>query len=102
MPQTRFVLKKALELGHRVVVVVNKVDRPSSRPDYVVNTTFELFVELDATDEQVNLYSPVFSSLDGHHGPLLKRRLICWITRWAIMALFSKRSSLVGSRFSRD
>lgn len=53
MPQTRFVLKKALELGHSVVVVVNKVDRPSARPDYVVNSTFELFVELNATDEQV-------------------------------------------------
>lgn len=53
MPQTRFVLKKALELGHTVVVVVNKVDRPNARVDYVVNTTFELFVELNATDEQV-------------------------------------------------
>lgn len=53
MPQTRFVLKKALELGQTVVVVVNKVDRPSARPDYVVNTTFELFVELNASDEQV-------------------------------------------------
>ncbi len=53
MPQTRFVLKKALQLGHSVVVVVNKVDRPSARPEYVVNTTFELFIELNATDEQV-------------------------------------------------
>ena len=53
MPQTRFVLKKALELGHSVIVVVNKVDRPSARPEYVVNTTFELFLELNATDEQV-------------------------------------------------
>jgi len=53
MPQTRFVLKKALELGHRVVVVVNKVDRPSARVEYVVNSTFELFCELNATDEQV-------------------------------------------------
>lgn len=54
MPQTRFVLKKALELGHTVVVVVNKVDRPSARVEYVVNSTFELFLELNATDEQVN------------------------------------------------
>jgi predicted membrane GTPase involved in stress response len=55
MPQTRFVLKKALEFGHAVVVVVNKIDRPSARPDDVVNATFELFIELNATDEQVIL-----------------------------------------------
>lgn len=53
MPQTRFVLKKALEFGHAVVVVVNKIDRSSARPEYVVNSTFELFIELNATDEQV-------------------------------------------------
>ncbi|CAA6659133.1 unnamed protein product [Spirodela intermedia] len=52
MPQTRFVLKKALEFGHAVVVVVNKIDRPSARPDFVINSTFELFIELNATDEQ--------------------------------------------------
>ncbi|KAK9671031.1 hypothetical protein RND81_12G002200 [Saponaria officinalis] len=52
MPQTRFVLKKALEFGLAVVVVVNKIDRPSARPDYVINSTFELFIELNATDEQ--------------------------------------------------
>jgi predicted membrane GTPase involved in stress response len=55
MPQTRFVLKKALEFGHAVVVVVNKIDRPSARPDFVINSTFELFIELNATDEQVNI-----------------------------------------------
>ncbi|CAJ2673200.1 unnamed protein product [Trifolium pratense] len=53
MPQTRFVLKKALEFGHAVVVVVNKIDRSSARPEFVVNSTFELFIELNATDEQV-------------------------------------------------
>ncbi|KAH9602560.1 hypothetical protein KSS87_001038, partial [Heliosperma pusillum] len=52
MPQTRFVLKKALEFGLAVVVVVNKVDRPSARPDFVINSTFELFIELNANDEQ--------------------------------------------------
>lgn len=57
MPQTRFVLKKALEFGHAVVVVVNKIDRPSARPDYVINSTFELFIELNATDEQVDFSS---------------------------------------------
>ena len=59
MPQTRFVLKKALEFGHAVVVVVNKIDRPSARPDFVINSTFELFLELNATDEQVfSCYNP--------------------------------------------
>lgn len=41
-------------MGHKVVVVVNKIDRPSARPDYVVDTTFDLFAELDATDEQID------------------------------------------------
>jgi len=66
MPQTRFVLKKALELGQTVVVVVNKVDRPSARPDYVVNTTFELFVELNASDEQVCIPTCTFRSILGY------------------------------------
>ena len=60
MPQTRFVLKKALEFGHAVVVVVNKIDRPSARPDYVINSTFELFIELNATDEQLYLLQTSF------------------------------------------
>lgn len=60
MPQTRFVLKKALEFGLAVVVVVNKIDRPSARPDYVINSTFELFIELNATDEQVYLLQTSF------------------------------------------
>lgn len=51
-PQTRFVLKKALELGLQAVVVVNKIDRPSARPDYVVDKTFDLFCDLNANDEQ--------------------------------------------------
>lgn len=68
MPQTRFVLKKALELGHSVVVVVNKVDRPSARPDYVVNGTFELFVELDATDEQCDFQVVYASGIKGKAG----------------------------------
>jgi GTP-binding protein len=52
MPQTRFVLNKALELGHKAIVVVNKVDRTHARPDWTVNGTFDLFVELGATDDQ--------------------------------------------------
>ncbi len=54
MPQTRFVLQKALRLGHRAVVVVNKIDRPSARPQEVVDATFDLFVDLGATDAQAD------------------------------------------------
>src|SRR3989344_2813354 len=51
MPQTRFVLKKALQLGLKIIVVINKIDKPDARPDYVLNHTFDLFVELGASDE---------------------------------------------------
>ncbi len=54
MPQTRFVLRKALELGHRAIVVVNKVDRKDSRPEWVTNAVFDLFIDLGATDEQAS------------------------------------------------
>jgi GTP-binding protein len=53
-PQTRFVLKKALEMGHRAIVVINKVDRKDADPERVLNETFDLFVELGATDEQAD------------------------------------------------
>ena len=52
MPQTRFVLKKSLELGLRPIVVINKIDKPSARPDWVVDQVFDLFVQLGASDEQ--------------------------------------------------
>ncbi|MEI7498115.1 MAG: translational GTPase TypA [Candidatus Falkowbacteria bacterium] len=51
MPQTRFVLKKALQMHHRIIVVINKIDKPDARPDYVLNKTFDLFIELGADDE---------------------------------------------------
>ena len=54
MPQTRFVTKKALALGLKPIVVINKVDRPSARPDWVINHTFDLFANLGATDEQLD------------------------------------------------
>ena len=54
MPQTRFVLSKALELGHRVIVVVNKIDRPDQRVYEVIDECLELLLELDATDEQLD------------------------------------------------
>ena len=54
MPQTRFVLKKALEMGHQAVVVINKVDRKDADPERVLNETFDLFIELGASDEQAD------------------------------------------------
>ena len=66
MPQTRFVLKKALSLDLRPIIVVNKIDRPNARPYEVVDEVLELFMELDATDDQFN--SPVVyaSGRDGY------------------------------------
>ncbi|MEG1191141.1 MAG: GTP-binding protein, partial [Oscillospiraceae bacterium] len=54
MPQTRFVLGRALELGHKVIVVVNKVDRPDQRIYEVIDEVLELLLDLDATDEQLD------------------------------------------------
>ena len=60
MPQTRFVLRKALELGHRAIVVINKVDRKNAELDRVLNETFDLFIELGATDAQAD-FSVVYT-----------------------------------------
>ena len=65
MPQTRFVTRKALALGHKAIVVVNKVDRPGSRPGWVVDQTFDLFDKLGATDEQLDFPVIYASSLQG-------------------------------------
>ncbi len=54
MPQTRFVLRKALEMGHKAIVVINKIDRPNARPEWVANATFDLFIELGANDAQAD------------------------------------------------
>ena len=54
MPQTRFVLQRALEMGHKVIVVVNKVDRPDARINEVIDEVLELLIDLDATDEQLD------------------------------------------------
>ena len=54
MPQTRFVLSKALELGHRVIVVINKIDRPDQRIHEVMDEVLELLLDLDATEEQLD------------------------------------------------
>ncbi|HJV06049.1 MAG TPA: translational GTPase TypA [Chromobacteriaceae bacterium] len=65
MPQTRFVTKKALALGLRPIVVINKVDRPGARPDWVVDQTFDLFDKLGATDEQLDFPILYASGLNG-------------------------------------
>ena len=65
MPQTRFVTRKALALGLRPIVVINKVDRPGARPDWVVDQTFDLFDKLGATDEQLDFPVVYASALNG-------------------------------------
>jgi GTP-binding protein len=68
MPQTKFVLRKALQAGHKAIVVVNKVDRPQARPNWVVNATFDLFVDLGASDEQAEFASIFSNALLGQAG----------------------------------
>ena len=65
MPQTRFVTRKALALGLKPIVVVNKVDRPGARPDWVVNHTFDLFDKLGATEAQLDFPIVYASALNG-------------------------------------
>ncbi|MFO1502283.1 MAG: translational GTPase TypA [Steroidobacteraceae bacterium] len=65
MPQTRFVTRKALGLGHKAIVVVNKIDRPGARPGWVIDQTFDLFDKLGATDEQLDFPVIYASALQG-------------------------------------
>jgi len=66
MPQTRFVTRKALGLGLKPIVVVNKIDRPGARPEWVINATFELFDKLGATEEQLDFPVVYASALNGY------------------------------------
>ena len=68
MPQTRFVTQKAFQMGFRPIVVVNKVDRPGARPDWVVNQTFDLFDRLGANEEQLDFTVVYASALHGYAG----------------------------------
>ncbi len=65
MPQTKFVLKKALELGLRPIVVINKIDKPNARPEEVIDEVFELFIELGADDEQLDFKIIYASAREG-------------------------------------
>ncbi|MDE1898739.1 MAG: translational GTPase TypA [Xanthomonadaceae bacterium] len=68
MPQTRFVTQKAFQMGFRPIVVINKVDRPGARPDWVLNATFDLFDRLGATNEQLDFPVVYASALHGYAG----------------------------------
>jgi len=68
MPQTRFVTQKALALGLKPIVVINKIDKPSARPAWVLDQTFDLFANLDATDEQLDFEVIYASGLNGFAG----------------------------------
>jgi GTP-binding protein len=71
MPQTRFVLQKALQLGLKPIVVINKVDKPNCRPDEVHDAVFELFFQLDATEEQLNFPTLYGSAKQGWYNTSL-------------------------------
>jgi GTP-binding protein len=68
MPQTKFVLRKALQAGHKIIVVINKVDKKDARPEWVLNHTFDLFVDLGATEEQANFPVIYASAVNGVAG----------------------------------
>ncbi|MCD4688088.1 MAG: GTP-binding protein, partial [Desulfuromonadaceae bacterium] len=69
MPQTRFVLKKSLDLGHQPIVVINKIDRPGSRPEEVVDMVFDLFCELNADEKQLD-FPIIYTNAKAGHATL--------------------------------
>ncbi len=68
MPQTRFVLQKALEMGHKIIVVINKIDKEGARPDFALDATFDLFLELGAGEEALNFPVIYASGREGKAG----------------------------------
>lgn len=66
MPQTKFVVKKALSLGHRPIVVINKIDKPGGDPDRVIDEVFDLFANMDATEEQLDFPVVYAAARDGY------------------------------------
>jgi GTP-binding protein len=81
MPQTRFVLQKALELKHKVILVINKIDRPDARIDEVVDEVLELLLELDATEEQFDSPTVFCSARPMRRAPICSP---CWTPSWSI------------------
>ncbi|MCR4322602.1 MAG: translational GTPase TypA [Candidatus Azambacteria bacterium] len=68
MPQTKFVLRKAIQAGHSAIVVVNKIDKPDARPAWALERTYDLFIELGATDEQIEFPVIYASAMQGKAG----------------------------------
>jgi GTP-binding protein len=68
MPQTRFVLKKALEMGHKIIVIINKIDKEGARPDFALEATMELFLELGGHDQSLHFPVIYASGRDGKAG----------------------------------
>ncbi len=68
MPQTKFVLRNAIKAGHKIIVVINKIDKPEARVEWVLNKTFDLFIELGASDEQANFPVLYASGVQGKAG----------------------------------
>ncbi|MEK9154884.1 MAG: translational GTPase TypA [Patescibacteria group bacterium] len=68
MPQTKFVLRKAIQAGHKIILVINKIDKPDARPQWALNAAYDLFIELDASEEQVNCPVIYSSSIQGKAG----------------------------------
>lgn len=69
MPQTRFVLRKAMAMGHKAIVVINKVDRKDAEPERILNDTFDLFIELGASDEQADFPIIYTNAITAQAGP---------------------------------
>jgi GTP-binding protein len=68
MPQTKFVLKKAIEAGHRIVVVISKIDKPGARPEWALDATYDLFFDLGASEEQIEFPVVYASAVQGKAG----------------------------------
>jgi len=68
MPQTKFVLRKAIQAGHKIIVVINKIDKPNARPEWVLNATYELFIELGASETQMEFPVIYASAVQGKAG----------------------------------
>lgn len=74
MPQTKFVLRKAIQAGHKIIVVINKIDKPGARPEWALSATFDLFFELGANEEQIEFPTVYASGVQGKAGltPILE------------------------------